>query len=127
MHVNDQYYEKVNHITKHLTLAKQHSASFCSFWYTGKAVHSAISFVTIFSGTVCKMRLAAYSVEWEAHPNSMIDSWIRGFVEKWTRGLVDSWIVVFVNSWIVDSWIRGVVIRGFVDRQVCGPVGSWIS
>ena len=73
------------------------------------------------------MRLAAYSVEWEAHPNSMIDSWIRGFVDKWTRGLVDSWIVVFVNSWIVDSWIRGVVIRGFVDRQVCGPVGSWIS
>ena len=27
MHVNDQYYEKVNHITKHLTLAKQHSSS----------------------------------------------------------------------------------------------------
>ena len=73
------------------------------------------------------MRLAAYSVEWEAHPNSMIDSWICGFVDKWTRGLVDSWIVVFVNSWIVDSWIRGVVIRGFVDRQACGPVGSWIS
>ena len=33
MHVNDQHYEKVNHITKHLTLAKQHSASFYSFWY----------------------------------------------------------------------------------------------
>ena len=27
MHVNDKYYEKVNHITKHLTLAKQHSSS----------------------------------------------------------------------------------------------------
>ena len=27
MHVNDQHYEKVNHTTKHLTLAKQHSAS----------------------------------------------------------------------------------------------------
>ena len=45
MHVNDQYYEKVNHITKHLTLAKQHSASFYS------------------SGTMCKMRSAVHSVE----------------------------------------------------------------
>ena len=62
MHVNDQYYEKVNHITKHLTLAKQHSASYNV------------------SGAMCKMRLAAHSVEWEAHPNKTIDSRIRGFV-----------------------------------------------
>ena len=36
MHVNDQYYEKVNHITKHLTLAKQCTVPVLShlLWYS---------------------------------------------------------------------------------------------
>ena len=90
---NDQHYAKVNHTTKHLTLAKQ-----CT--------------VPVFSvsGTVCKMRSAAYSVEWEAHPNRTIDSWIRGFVDSRTRGFVDSQTRGFLDSWLgksVDLWIRG--------------------
>ena len=40
MHVNDQHYEKVNHITKHLTLAKQHSASLVLWYNVQNAVGS---------------------------------------------------------------------------------------
>ena len=74
---NDQHYAKVNHTTKHLTLAKQ-----CTV---------PVLFL-VFSGTVCKMRSAAYSVEWEAHPNRTIDSWIRRSMDRQIRGPVDSWI-----------------------------------
>ena len=31
-----------------------------------------------------------------------------------------------VESKESDSWIRGVVIRRFMNGQVCGPVVSWI-
>ena len=78
---NDQHYAKVNHTTKHITLAKQ-----CT-----------VPVFLVFPGTVCKMWSAAYSVEWEAHPSRTIDSWIRRSMDRQIRGSVDSWI-----SW--NSW-----------------------
>ena len=83
-----------------------------------------------------------------------MDSWINGLVDLWIHGLwvcefglsplslnIDKCITLQVLSFPVhgvqnavdtveskesDLWIRGVVIRRFVDGQVCGPVVSWM-
>ena len=98
MHVNDQHYEKVNPITKHLTLAKQHSASFL---------------VSLVQCAKCGRQHTVWSGR---HTQ----------IGRLTRGLVDSWIRGIVDLWICGSWICGFVDRGFVDSWIRGLVISWI-
>ena len=73
---NNRYYAKVSHTTKHQILAKQYT----------------VPFLSLFMVQVRKMRSAAYSVEWEAHPSRTIDSSIR-----------DPWTGKFVNLWNCGS------------------------
>ena len=96
---NDQHYAKVNHTTKHITLAKQ-----CTV-----PVFPELSLVqcakcgrqhTVWSGRHTQIgRLT----------RGFVDSWISGLVDSWIRGL---WVCEFVDRRFVDSWSRDSWIRG---------------